>query len=416
MNTNKDVKNPLHPLYMLILFDILAFVLLYVRQTPPDIRALIIGSSLIAATLLVYLLTRVLKLGDRYIFLIVSMLFSMGELMLYRLDSELGIKQVQWFGISLAIYFLSYVIFGLIPFWNKLLFLWPFLAVVLFLLTMLFGTEVNGSKNWIFVKGFSIQTSEIMKLVFVFYLACFYCQKDKLLARYPKALVTLGFMAISYMIMGLMVLQREWGTPLLLFLVFSLILYIFENDLKLFLVNSLAAIAAGTVGTVFVYHIQVRVEAWLNPWKDISGKGYQIAQSLFAIGSGDFFGSGIGMGRPDFIPDVENDFIFSAICEEMGMFGGAAVILLFLLLAYRGFKIALKTSDTFNKALALGITLMFAFQAFIIIGGVIKLFLLTGITLPFISYGGSSLAINFAALGVLQRISAFNHGRKDVRL
>ena len=168
----------------------------------------------------------------------------------------------------------------------------------------------------------------------------------------------------------------------------------------------LLAAAGGLGGVIFVNHVRVRVDAWLNPWADIAGKGYQITQSLFAIGSGGFFGTGLGLGRPDLIPEVSTDFIFSAICEEMGILGGVSVVLLYFILAYRGFKIALYATDYFAKVLALGLTLIFGFQTFIIIGGVIKLIPLTGITLPFISYGGSSLSINFIALGVLQALSA----------
>lgn len=408
MKKNSSIYKPLHPLYMLILFDVLAFFLLYIRKTPYDTKALILGGALLSSTLLIYMLISYFHLGDKYIFLITAMLFSIGELILYRLDTELGLKQAIWLGISFLIYFLSYWIFGIVSFWKKLLFVLPCLSVLIFILTMVFGTTVNGSKNWIIIKGVNIQTSEINKLIFVFFLACYYSQKDKLKEKYPRIWVTLLFMMISYVMMGLMILQREWGTPMLLFLVFTFILYIFEKDLRLFLLNGVAALAAGAIGIIFVHHIKVRLEALINPWKDIAGKGYQITQSLFAIGSGDFFGRGIGLGRPDFIPDVKTDFIFSAICEEMGMFGGAAIILLFLLLAYRGFKISLICIDTFYKALALGITLMFAFQSFTIIAGVIKLFLLTGITLPFISYGGSSMAVNFAALGILQRIAALS--------
>lgn len=152
-------------------------------------------------------------------------------------------------------------------------------------------------------------------------------------------------------------------------------------------------------------HVQVRYEAWVNPWRDIAGRGYQITQSLFAIAEGGFFGTGLGLGRPDSIPEVHTDFIFSAICEEMGIFGGIAVILLYFILIYRGFKIALQINDMFKKIVALGITLTYSYQTFIIIGGVTKLIPLTGITLPFISYGGSSLVSAFIAFGILQGIS-----------
>ena len=193
-----------------------------------------------------------------------------------------------------------------------------------------------------------------------------------------------------------------------------MLLYVFDGSNRFILLNMSAAAVGAVGGYTFLYHIKVRVEIWLDPWRDIAGKGYQITQSLFAIGSGGFFGTGIGMGRPDMIPEVNTDFIFSAICEEMGIFGGVSVILLYFILTYRGFKIALVVKDTFNKLVALGITLMFGFQTFLIIGGVIKLIPLTGITLPFISYGGSSLTTSFIALGILQGISAKHDYVKEV--
>jgi len=179
------------------------------------------------------------------------------------------------------------------------------------------------------------------------------------------------------------------------------------GDSKVFLgANLLLVILAAYVGVKYMSHIQVRVEAWMDPFADISGKGYQIAQSLFAIGEGGFAGRGIGTGSPYFIPVVSSDFIFSAICEEMGVLGGVAVIMLYFLLVYRGFKIALSCTNAFNKAVAVGMSVMLGVQTFIIVGGVIKLIPLTGITLPFISYGGSSMLTTFIVMGILQAISS----------
>ena len=406
MKLLKSVHKPRHPVYMLILVDIFAFLLFFFSKTPYDKNSLIMGASLIASILMIYSLIRVFKLGDEYIFLIVAMLFSIGEVMLYRLDKELGIKQAEWLGIGLVTFFAAYFIFGRYRTWDKLLYLYIAASIVLFAVTIVFGREINGSKNWVVIHGFSVQTSEITKLLFIFFLAAYYSKRETLFARFSKVAVTAAFMLVSYLMLGLLVLQKEWGTPLVLFLVYFVTIYIFESDFRLILANAFAAITAGIAGVLFVNHIRVRVDAWINPWSDIANRGYQITQSLFAIGAGGFFGTGIGLGKPELIPAVRTDFIFSAICEEMGIFGGAAVILLYLLLVYRGFKIALRCGDVFQKTLALAITLMFAFQTFIIIGGVIKLLLLTGITLPFISYGGSSLVINFAALGILQMISA----------
>jgi len=151
------------------------------------------------------------------------------------------------------------------------------------------------------------------------------------------------------------------------------------------------------------------VEIWKNPWNDPLGKGYQIVQSLIAIVSGGYFGLGLGLGSPNLIPFANSDFIFAAICEEMGIFTGIAVILLYFLLTYRGVKTAMKCENEFLKAACMALVLCFGFQTFIIVGGVIKLIPLTGITLPFVSYGGSSMISSFIILGV---ITAFSFAEK----
>jgi cell division protein FtsW (lipid II flippase) len=183
-------------------------------------------------------------------------------------------------------------------------------------------------------------------------------------------------------------------------------IYAYEKNFGFLLMNVAAAATVAILGYRFLYHIQVRVSTWLNPWEDISNKGYQITQSLFAIASGGYFGRGLGNGSPGYIPEVHSDFIFAAVCEEMGVFGGAAIIILFFLIAYRCFKISITTRNAYDKAVCLGLTLMFAVQTFIIVGGVIKMIPLTGITLPFVSYGGTSIVVNFLSLGIIQAISA----------
>ena len=192
-------------------------------------------------------------------------------------------------------------------------------------------------------------------------------------------------------------------------------IYVYEKEKWFLWANILAAAVVGFLGYIFLYHIKVRVGVWLDPWEDVANKGYQIAQSLFAIASGGYFGRGIGNGSPNYIPEVHTDFIFSAICEELGVFGGAAIIILYFLFAYRCFKITLNTQNSYNKAVGLGLTLMFSVQTFIIIGGVIKFIPLTGITLPFVSYGGTSIVVSFASLGIMQAISALEE-RKGGRV
>jgi len=278
---------------------------------------------------------------------------------------------------------------------------------------MFFGTKVKGATNWIFIGSFSFQPSEIIKLVFIFFMAAYYSNPEKLVLKdlnIFKRNINIEskwvFMALAYLQMGLLIIQRELGTILLLFLIYLVLTYIYDNDRIFLLINAGLFALSGFISLTLLHYVQVRFEAWLNPWADVAGKGYQIAQSLFAIGAGGFWGTGIGLGQPNYIPEVHTDFIFSAICEELGIFGGVGVILLFLILVYRGIKIALGIHNDFHKAVALGIALMFGFQSFIIIGGVIKLIPLTGITLPFISYGGSSLTTSFLALGILQGTSS----------
>ena len=163
-------------------------------------------------------------------------------------------------------------------------------------------------------------------------------------------------MVCVYTFLGFLILQREWGIMLLFFFTYIVMEYVFEKDLKIIIGNFILSGIGCYIGYLALNHIQVRVHTWLNPWAEISGSGYQITQSLFAIASGGFFGTGLGQGKPEYIPEVHSDFIFSAICEELGMFGGVAIILLFFIFTYRGLKIALKLPDGFDKCIATGIT------------------------------------------------------------
>ena len=212
--------------------------------------------------------------------------------------------------------------------------------------------------------------------------------------------------AYVYGCVGFFAILNEWGTALLFFLTYFAAMFIYDKSLKLVLVNGVMSAFIGILGYFFTDQISTRVHIWLDPWKDMQGKSYQIAQSLFAIVSGGFFGSGLGQGSPSSIPESHSDFIFSAICEEMGLFTGIAIIMCYFIFTYRGVKIALKTNNDFYKAVAILLTTVFGFQTFIIIGGVIKMIPLTGITLPFVSYGGSSIISSFIMLGIMAAISS----------
>lgn len=391
------------PAYLIILMNILGFGLLsFSNEFQKEI--FFVGLGLLSLLMLTYTVLVLCRMGDKFLFLIASILVTMGTIMLCRINIELGAKQIIWVALGSFVFFIAYIFFYLIKFWNKLYFVYALFSISLFLLTLFAGEVVNGSKNWLKIGVVAFQPSELVKISFIFLLASFYSGSysrsvGKIHPRYITAFFTYSFILF-------LVLQRDWGTILVLFLIYIMILYVYEENKVFILINILSACIVGFLGYLFLYHIQVRVSVWLDPWTDISNKGYQIAQSLFAISSGGYFGKGIGNGSPFYIPEVHTDFIFSAICEEMGVFGGAAVIILFFILAYRCFKITLITKNLFNKIVALGITLMFAVQTFIIIGGVTKFIPLTGITLPFISYGGTSIVVSFISLGIIQAISA----------
>lgn len=347
-----------------------------------------------------FILSRVSK-GDNYILLITCMLQTIGIVMIYRINPSMGIKQIVIFGLGIVMFFATYYILKNVKRWKNYNKFYLGLSLFLYMLTLVLGTSSRGSRNWIIIGGAGFQPLEIIKILFVFFIASYYTNIEKY-RKIFKNKASVIFMAISYVYMGFLFLQKEVGTAVLLFLVFNAIFYVYEENRNLLKLNFIGALIMGIVGYILFDHVKIRIDIWIDPWKDIAGRGYQIAQSLFAIGEGGFFGTGIGLGHPDFIPEVHTDFIFAAICEEMGLFAGIAVIMLFMVMVYRGIKIALEQQNSFYRILSLGITATIGFQAFIILGGVIKMIPLTGITLPFISYGGNSLISSFISLAILQ--------------
>ncbi len=400
-----------HPLILFVLATVLLFSLLYFHAPENEQSALFAGGAVLVLSTVTYLMILGFKWGDEYIFLIISMLVTIGVAMIYRISPQMGMQQIIRYVMGIGVFFAMYLCFRYINSWQNYKWLYIAGAIGLFLATMLLGSEVNGSRNWIFIFGMALQPSEFIKIFFVLYLASYFTQrpgKELRLFGVKEKYITL-FMV--YICIFFLLLQREWGSMLIMLFTYLVMLYIFKTEIFILIFNMVAAGFVGWFGFKHMSHIQIRVANWLDPWADISGRGYQITQSLFAIASGGFFGTGLGLGHPEFIPEVHSDFIFSAICEEMGIFGGIAVIALYFILMYRGFKIALKL-DGFDRCLATGITVIFGFQTFVIIGGVIKMIPLTGITLPFISYGGSSLLTSFASMGILQALSA-KGGAKD---
>ncbi len=399
--------NPITPMHFVALIDLSLFALLAFRSGIFVPNILLLGALKAVLNYLTYFILGKFRMGDSYLSIIVAMILSMGLAMQLRLSTEVGLKQYIWFLIGLSLFLVTSSIFHIVH--KRLRSIWFFyiLMVVLFIFTLLIGKSINGAKNWIVVGKLSFQPSEFIKIIFVFFMASFVSNPEVLRIKIRDKFLSPKWtlMIMVFILLGFFVLQREFGTALLIFMIYLSMVYVFEKAITFVALNAIIAGSGAYLAIKIMPHLQVRVDSWLNPMADIAGKGYQITQSLFAIGSGSFFGTGIGIGYPHFIPNVETDFIFSAICEEMGIFGGIAIIILFMLLLYRGIKICLGLRDPFTKALAFGLTTMLGYQTFLIIGGVTKLIPLTGITLPFVSYGGSSMISSFLILGLLQALS-----------
>ncbi len=418
-------KMRFRPMFYITLVNIIGFLMLFIYSGAEDFTYMYACLILCLINTAMYLILYHLDYGDLYLFLTLSMLVSIGIIMLCRIDialeetygekSDYAMRQILWFVIGIVTYFITVVVFGKIKFWGKLKYLYMALTFALIILTLVLGEEINGSKNWIVIGNASIQPSEIIKIFFCLCISSYLSnlpsfdakKKDKRKRFFSIPTDEIALCIYVYACMGSLALfQKEWGTAALLFMIYFAMQFVYKTSNRLKLINIAGIVFVFLVGFFFLAdHIGVRVSVWKDPWQDPRGGGYQIIQSLIAIFSGGYFGKGIGVGMPEVVPFSQTDFIFAAICEEMGMFTGFAIILLYFLLTYRGVKIALKSENEFLKCACLSLVASIGFQTFIIIGGVIKLIPLTGITLPFVSYGGSSMLSSFIMLGIITAVS-----------
>jgi cell division protein FtsW (lipid II flippase) len=299
-------------------------------------------------------------------------------------------------------------------------------AVALLLLPLLpdglpiHGATVNGSRLWVRIdiplidRVFSFQPGEIAKVLITVFLASYLAERSEAMAVVdrkvgplsvpePRNLGPILIAALSAFL--ILIYQRDLGASLLLFAVFVTMLYMATGRIFYVVAGGILALGAGFVAYHAFDHVQRRIDAWLDPFAYAQGAGYQTVQGLYAMASGSLTGSGIGLGRPDLIPAAATDFIFAAVAEEMGLAGSFAVLCGFALLIAAGFGIALRSKDRFRKYLAGGLSAVLALQAFIILGGVLRILPITGLTLPFMSYGGSSLIANMLIIALLLRVS-----------
>ncbi|EGV09184.1 cell cycle protein, FtsW/RodA/SpoVE family [Parvimonas sp. oral taxon 393 str. F0440] len=392
---------------LLLFFQILGLFLIMARDFANfDKTKLFFMVALIGFVYISGKLVQKFTRGDYYIMLIANMLFSIGILEIYRLNNKLAYRQIIWFCIGIVAFWIVYLILKYIKIWSKMYYFYAGISYLLFIATILFGRRINGAKNWIRLgSNFAFQPSELIKIAFVFLIAAFYKNRDKfekdILKRY-----SLHF--FFYTFLGFLFLQKDLGTVLVFSGVFIFAQYMYEPHRKYMFINLIILSFGAVLGYILFTHVKVRVKIWLDPFKYADGMGYQIIQGFYAIASGGFFGKGLGLGRPDYIPFAESDYIFASICEEMGILMGMGVVMLFLILTYRGIKTSMEQHNKFYKYVAFCLSLIFAFQSLIMFGGILKLIPLTGITIPFVSYGGSSILSSFIALGILQYASEEN--------
>lgn len=351
---------------------------------------------------------------DQLLLPIAVMLSILGLIGIYRIDPALAFRQWLWLLIGLVALGIVTCLLKNYRILEEYKYVFMFLALFFLVITAVVGTTIGGAKAWLGLGAFRFQPAEAVKLLVIFFLAS-YLQENReiLVARknygffaFPEPRALFPLMIMVVLSLGLLALQKDLGAAMIFFGIFMVMLYASTGRYSFLLVGSVV-FAVGAVVAYFVFaHFRQRVVVWLNPWSKIDTSGYQIAQSLFALASGGLIGTGIGLGQPQVIPAAATDLIFAVLSEEMGLLGGIGIIVLFLLLSYRGFRAAMLAGNEFGMLLATGLTSLLALQTFIILSGVMKLLPLTGVTLPFVSYGGSSMIISYILLGLVMNVGA----------
>jgi cell division protein FtsW (lipid II flippase) len=342
----------------------------------------------------------------------------LGVAAIYRLDPEgKGPTQVLWTGVGIACFVATLIVIKDYRVLARYKYVFGFIGVGLLLLPITpFGQTINGAQLWVTFGSFQFQPGELAKICLVIFFGAYLAERKELLAIASRKVLNFHVPDIKHfgpllvmwgISLAVMFFEKDLGSSLLFFSIFLVMLYIATARLVYLAFGGLLFAGGAYVGYQLFTHVQDRISVWMDVFdaRYIADEGYQLAQSLFALATGGLFGTGWGQGRPDLIPEAETDFIFSALGEELGLMGTAAVLLSFMLLMARGLRIAVNARDDFGQLLAAGLTTVLAIQTFIILGGVTRLLPLTGITLPFMSYGGSSLLSNFILIALLVRIS-----------
>ena len=339
--------------------------------------------------------------ADKLLLAIANFLCALGVLVLYSTDLDAGtsrgFQQAIYYSFGIVAMLFCILLVRYVRHWKVLVWVIALCAAGFLALPLVIGTEQNGATNWINVAGTSIQPSEIVKLALLLVLSHSMSRRQ----FWPWVLFTLYCLAV-------LMLQKDLGTALIYYITALLLFFAGTGNLPLTGIGLLGGAGAAVLGYKMFAHVKKRVAIWQNPWLYYETSGYQIAQILMAIASGGLFGVGLGLGAPRVIPVYFTDCIFAVICEQFGIVFGILVLVMYGILILRGTAIATGARHSFYAMLAMGATVMLGVQTFVIIGGVLKLIPLTGVTMPFVSYGGTSLVSCMGLIGLLQGVASVN--------
>ena len=383
--------------------------------------SIIYGLIFVAIFIVLHLVVRiVLPQADPYLLPVTALLAAVGLTEIFRIKPDLALTQGKWLLVGAGLFMLTVLVVRDHMKLDRYRYLIGAVGLTLLVVTIALGTTVNGSKLWIHAFGFSIQPSEFAKLAIVVFLAGYLDDKKVLLSVPTHHVLGVPLPAAKYfgpllvmwvLSLAMLVFMKDFGMALLFMSIFVGLMYMATSRVVYVVLGGGLFAAAAAIAVAIVPHVNERFAVWLNPWPHAATTGYQLLQSLFTIADGGILGAGFGRGyllyvnHQPVVPELQTDFIFSAIANEMGLVGAVGIILLFLLFTWRGFRIAVWAPDGFSKLLAAGLALAFGLQTFIILGGVTRLIPLTGITLPFVSYGGSSITANLMLVALLLMVS-----------
>jgi peptidoglycan glycosyltransferase len=388
-------------------------------QIPPAVfgYALLFGGLFLAAHVAV---RRFAPAGDALFLPIAALLNVLGFILVARLDrangGQLAAAQARWTVVAVAAFILTLWFVRDVRSLARYRYSWAVAGVGLLFLPILplIGREVNGARLWVRLGPLNFQPAELAKIILVLFFAGYLAEQRELLAvglrrlgmlriPEPRALAPVAVAwAVSLLIM---ILEKDLGSSLLFFTIFIVVIWVATGRTFYLVAGGVMFLLGAFLSYQLFGHVADRIVVWLDPFAHIEDRGYQLVQSLFALATGGVWGTGLGLGRPDLIPNAQTDFIFSALGEELGLAGTAAVLTAYALFTSRGLGLATRCRDDFSKLLVTGLVVTFSIQSLIIIAGVTRLIPLTGITLPFMSYGGSSLLSNFILVALLVRTS-----------